>query len=131
MPDKLQLEIITPKKKVASEEVDDVVAPGVKGVFGVLPGHLPFVTLISPGVLKYTADGKETSILVWRGVVDVRDDIVKVMTDNVENIEEIDKEEAKIELEALNEEIKSFDGSPKELRELRNKQILAEVRASL
>ena len=55
MAEKLKLEMVTPYKRVLSEEVDEVTAPGTVGEFGVLPDHTslmarPFMSL-STGVM--------------------------------------------------------------------------------
>ena len=49
---KLLLEIVTPQGLVFSEEVDEVTANGSEGEFGVLPGHVPFVTTLKIGLLS-------------------------------------------------------------------------------
>ena len=36
------LELATPTRQLVSEEVDEVVAPGSEGYFGVLPGHAAY-----------------------------------------------------------------------------------------
>ena len=46
---KLFLEIVTPERVLVSQEVDMVVAPGSDGEFGVLPGHVLFLSGIVPG----------------------------------------------------------------------------------
>ena len=43
----ITLEVVTPEKTVVSEEVQIVVAPGILGDFGALPGHTPFLTPLS------------------------------------------------------------------------------------
>ena len=43
----MQLELATPTRQLVSTEVDEVVAPGTEGYFGVLPGHAAFLTTIS------------------------------------------------------------------------------------
>ena len=53
MAEKILLEIVTPEKKVLSETVDIVVAPGELGEFGVLPGHVPFLCKLKVGELRY------------------------------------------------------------------------------
>jgi F-type H+-transporting ATPase subunit epsilon len=60
---KLFLEVVTPEKVVVSQEVDMVVAPGTEGEFGVLPGHVLFLSGIIPGEMRYNA-GSETITLV-------------------------------------------------------------------
>ena len=49
----LSLEIATPMRLVATETVDEVVAPGSEGYFGVLPGHAPLLTTLGIGELTY------------------------------------------------------------------------------
>jgi F-type H+-transporting ATPase subunit epsilon len=47
---KLLLEIVTPQGLVFSSEVDEVTASGSEGEFGVLPGHVPFITTLKIGL---------------------------------------------------------------------------------
>ncbi|HIC85354.1 MAG TPA: F0F1 ATP synthase subunit epsilon, partial [Desulfobacterales bacterium] len=54
----LYLELVTPERVLVSQKVETVVAPGSLGEFGVLPGHIPFLSGIVPGELRFTADGK-------------------------------------------------------------------------
>ena len=51
MADRLTLEVATPMRLVVSAQVDEVVAPGVEGYFGVLPGHAPMLASLSTGAL--------------------------------------------------------------------------------
>ena len=116
MAERLELKVITPSRVVISEEVDEVIAPGELGEFGVLPGHVPFITLLMPGELKYRKDGTERRFIVWGGLSEVRDDKVTVLTDNVEDPRFVDSEAAQREAEALLEELKSFSGKTRELK---------------
>ena len=51
---KLHLEIVTPEKVMVSQDVDMVVSPGTFGEFGVLEGHVSFLSGIVPVELRYT-----------------------------------------------------------------------------
>ena len=53
MADKLKLEMVTPYKRVLSEEVDEITAPGFVGELGLLPGHTPLLTTLKVGELTY------------------------------------------------------------------------------
>ncbi|MFI5323137.1 MAG: ATP synthase F1 subunit epsilon [Thermodesulfobacteriota bacterium] len=77
------LQVITPIKLVVDERVDEVVAPGEVGEFGVLPGHVPFITILTEGELKYKKGSHEKKIIVEGGIAEVRDDMVTVLTDRV------------------------------------------------
>lgn len=131
MADRLELKVITPSRVVISEEVDEVIAPGELGEFGVLPGHVPFITLLMPGELKYRKDGTERRFIIWGGLSEVRDDNVTVLTDNVEDPRFVDSEAAQREVEALLEELKSFSGKTGELKEINRKLRLAQLKAGI
>ncbi|HML94503.1 MAG TPA: ATP synthase F1 subunit epsilon [Thermodesulfobacteriota bacterium] len=82
MPD-LQLQVITPSRVIVDEIVDEVVAPGVLGEFGILPGHVPFITLLAEGEIKYKRGSSEQKLSVEGGLAEVRDDKVTILTDGV------------------------------------------------
>ena len=90
----LVLELATPMRLVVSEEVDEVVAPGVEGYFGVLPGHAPFLTTLGAGELTYRQGREEQSLAVSGGFAEVRNDKVIILADSAERPEEIDRERA-------------------------------------
>jgi F-type H+-transporting ATPase subunit epsilon len=95
----LQLEVVTPEKILISQKVDMVVAPGSLGEFGVLEGHVPFLSGIVPGELRFTADGKTERFVVMGGFAEVSDDKVSILVNAAERSEEIDLERARVALE--------------------------------
>src|SRR5512137_1132348 len=87
----LNLVIVTPGGSVTKKEVTEVQAPGVKGEFGVLPGHIPFLSAIGAGVLTYVEAGKARVLAVGPGYVEVGSgENVVVLTDSTATPEEID-----------------------------------------
>jgi F-type H+-transporting ATPase subunit epsilon len=96
---KLFLEVVTPEKVLASREVDTVIAPGIEGEFGVLPGHINFLSGIIPGELRYN-DGKRWEfICVTYGFAEVSGDRVSVLVDSAEKAIDIDIERAQSSLD--------------------------------
>ena len=91
MADRLTLEITTPMRLVVSETVDEVIAPGVEGYFGVLPGHAPFLTTLGVGVLTYRIGRDEFHLALAGGFAEVRNDKVIVLADSAERPDEIDR----------------------------------------
>lgn len=81
---KIQLEIVTPESNVLNEEVDEVVAPGVMGQFGVLPGHTTLLAELESGPLTYTKGGQAKTLQVTGGFAEVREDHVTILADGVE-----------------------------------------------
>jgi F-type H+-transporting ATPase subunit epsilon len=91
----LFLEIVTPERVLVSQEVDMVVAPGTEGEFGVLPGHVLFLSGIVPGELRYTSGSQKESMAVTTGFAEVSNDKVSVLVDAAEKAEAIDVERAR------------------------------------
>ena len=94
MADRLTLEIATPTRLVVTESVDEVVAPGSEGYFGVLPGHAPFLTTLGIGIVTYRIGRDEHQLAVAGGFAEVRNDKVIILADSAERPEEIDRARA-------------------------------------
>lgn len=94
MADRLTLEVASPMRLVVSETVDEVVAPGTEGYFGVLPGHAPFLTTLGTGQLTYRQGREEHRMAAVGGFAEVRNDKVVILADTVELPAEIDRARA-------------------------------------
>jgi F-type H+-transporting ATPase subunit epsilon len=94
MADRLTLEVATPSRSVISEQVDEVVVPGIEGYFGVLPGHAALLSTLGIGELTYRIGREERHAAVAGGFCEVRDDKVIVLADSVELPAEIDRARA-------------------------------------
>jgi F-type H+-transporting ATPase subunit epsilon len=88
------LELATPTRLLVSSEVDEVVAPGSEGYFGVLPGHAPFLTTLTAGELTYRHGRDEQHIAVIGGFAEVSGDHVIILAEAAERPEEIDRTRA-------------------------------------
>jgi F-type H+-transporting ATPase subunit epsilon len=86
----LKLEIVTPEEKIYSDDVDMVVLPGSEGELGVYPKHVPVLTTLKPGELRVLKNGRETSMAVGEGFVEIKGDAVSVLTDMALEAEKID-----------------------------------------
>ena len=104
----LQLSIVTPEKRLVSEQVNEVRAPGAEGSFGVLPGHTPFLTLMNPGGLVLTKGGTTETYAVGAGFVEVSNDSVNVLTESALKSTEIDVGAARAELADVQGKLKSL-----------------------
>jgi F-type H+-transporting ATPase subunit epsilon len=88
---KLQVEIVTGERVVFTEnDVDMVVAPGSDGVLGILPRHAPLITTLAAGELRVKKGGREQSLVVFGGFMEVTPEKVVVLADTAERAEEID-----------------------------------------
>lgn len=104
----IQLEIVTPERQLLSLPVDTVRAPAVKGGFGVLQGHTPYVTALEPGELIYTAGGRDHHFFVGGGFAQVGPDRVVILAESAEPVEEIDLSRAERSLAQANERLRTL-----------------------
>ncbi len=81
MPDRIILEVVTPERFVLQQEVDEVLAPGSEGDFGVLPGHCEFLTTLRAGELSYRAGEQVQTLNIQGGFAEVRANHVIVLAD--------------------------------------------------
>lgn len=67
----LAVSVVTPRGRLTELETDGVTAPGELGEFEVLPGHIPFLTALHPGVLVLGDTGARTLYAVGPGFLRV------------------------------------------------------------
>jgi F-type H+-transporting ATPase subunit epsilon len=103
---KLFLEVVTPAQVLVSQEVDMVVAPGTEGEFGVLPGHVLFLSGIVPGEMRYTTGSETVSLAVTTGFAEVSNDKVSILVDAAEKGTDLDVERARQALSRAQERLK-------------------------
>jgi F-type H+-transporting ATPase subunit epsilon len=106
---KLLLEIVTPQGLIYSEEVDEVTASGSEGEFGVLPGHVPFVTTLKIGMLTCKKGNETKFFFVNWGYAEVGPEKVMILADSAERSEEIDIERARAAMKRAEERMKKME----------------------
>jgi F-type H+-transporting ATPase subunit epsilon len=78
----MTLEILTPEKKIFSDEVYGVQMPGISGSFEVLDRHAPLVSALKPGRLKILKDKTHTeSFDIQGGFTEVLNNKVTVLVE--------------------------------------------------
>jgi F-type H+-transporting ATPase subunit epsilon len=95
MAGQIMLEVVTPERKVFSEEVSGIVVPATEGSLGVLSNHAPLITGLQIGVIKFTQEGKNRKMAISGGFMEVKDNKVIVLADTAELGSEIDVLRAK------------------------------------
>ena len=131
MAEKIQLEVVTPERRVLSEPVEMVTVPGLNGELGILPGHTPLISQLKTGVLTYVQDGKSSQLHVSGGFVEVRDDKVSVLAEIAERPEEIDVAAARSVRERLEKQLGTWSGNEEDLEIARTELARSEVRLQL
>ena len=106
---KLQLEVVTPDKKVVSAEVDYVSCTGIEGEFGVLPQHVSMLSGLKIGALRYDNDGKHQYVFISGGFADVNSGVMSILAESAELAEDIDAARAKAAKERAEQRLAQRD----------------------
>ncbi|GAB1537014.1 hypothetical protein ADMFC3_26450 [Geovibrio sp. ADMFC3] len=95
MADMIKLELVTPERLLLSEDVEEVIVPGVEGDLGVLPGHTPLLSALRVGEMTYRKGGKNEYVAIeGGGLIEISSDKVIVLADAAELGREINLQEA-------------------------------------
>lgn len=90
MSQKLHLQVITPERKLLDLRVSYVTVPEVDGYVTVLPGHAALVAQVGNGDLEFGENGEDRHVVVLGGILQLEDDVVKILADSALLPEEID-----------------------------------------
>jgi F-type H+-transporting ATPase subunit epsilon len=111
---KLNVEIVTPERRVAALSADEVVAPAAEGLYGVLPGHSPFLGLLAAGPLTVRNGGQTEAWFVSGGFFEVSEDTVRILPDQAEPLATLDVAGASTRLREAEERLQALPtGDPK------------------
>lgn len=116
MAGKILLEVVTPEKQLLSQQVDEVIAPGSEGEFGVLPGHCHFLSTLKIGELRYRVGDQTSHMAILWGYAEVTPTKVTVMAEVAEKAEDIDVERATAKVEEAEHRLQA-GGLPSEVKE--------------
>jgi len=109
---KIKLKIITHESVVFEGEVDGVYTKGVQGDFGVLPGHIPFMTTLDIGVTRVQMGEEKLFFSTIGGAFQFKNNEAVILTQFAQNGKDVDV--AKEELEKQEAEAKLGSAKTKE-----------------
>jgi len=79
----LQCNVVSVNESIFSGTVKMLIAKGVGGELGILPGHTPLITLLQPGPVRVQReDGSEEIIYVSGGVLEVQPHVITLLADS-------------------------------------------------
>jgi len=108
----LGINLVTPRGVVAHTDADSVQAPGELGEFELLPGHIPMLTALKPGVLTIGTKAR-ARYAVSSGYLRVDPSgAVEILVEQALPAKEIDADVAKKELTAAEAELAKWGDKP-------------------
>ena len=119
----MRLSVTTPRGALVDTDVEEVTAPGELGEFGVLPGHVPLMSALKPGVLWYKAKDHQGILALGQGFLQVAPlpqaddhhgglarDRVLVLVDQALMARDVDTARAEKDLAAADKELAAWHG---------------------
>jgi len=117
----LGVNLVTPRGVIAHTDADSVQAPGELGEFELLPGHIPMLTALKPGVLTIgfagrSSGGAGAKYAVGSGYLRVDPSgAVEILVEQAQAAADVDAETAKKDLASAEKELaawgdKAMDG---------------------
>ena len=112
----MKLSLTTPRGALVDTDIEEVTAPGTLGEFGVLPGHVPLMSALKPGVLVYRGKAATGVVAVGPGFLQVAppaqsdtiNDRVLVLVDQALPASDIDRAAAQKDLAAAEKELAAW-----------------------
>jgi F-type H+-transporting ATPase subunit epsilon len=89
-------------------EIEGVELPGALGELGVLPGHIPFLTPVVPGVVRFRYEGSDRRIAVGQGFAEISPTgVVTILTERALRAWEVEVDKIKPERDRLGEDLRT------------------------
>lgn len=85
----MQFDLVSPERRLASFEVNEVQIPGADGDLTAMPDHSPMITTLRPGVLKVSGAEGEKSYFVTGGFADIAGPSATILAERAMPVEEV------------------------------------------
>ena len=97
----IKVDVVSAEESIFSGDAELVSLPGQSGELGILPGHVPLITLIRPGFVRIHLPGKQEveQVFVAGGVLEVQPDMGTVLADTAVRSKDLDEAKAAKALE--------------------------------
>ena len=110
----LNIEVVTPQKKIFEGKAESVNVPGSHSPFEILYNHAPIVSSLDTGIIRIVNENSEKLFYtVSSGFIENRDNRVSILVENAVDSSEVDKSEQNAKLKEIKEQIATEEDSAK------------------
>lgn len=109
----MHVEVVSPEAVLHSGEADMVVARTTQGEIGIMKDHEPVLASLAFGEMR-VYDGPEVRdrFAVYGGFIEMRKNVIRVLSDDAELASDIDRAQAAAELEDIRERLEADPENP-------------------
>lgn len=89
----MQVELVSSEEQIFSGEVDFFVAPGSEGELGIYPHHIPLISKLNPGMVRFKLPQKEFQLIyvISGGFLEIQGNRATILADIVERTDDLDE----------------------------------------
>jgi ATP synthase, F1 epsilon subunit (delta in mitochondria) len=110
MSEQFNLEIVSPEKSfLKKDNVTEVVVPAFEGEMGILKDHISIISFLKPGIIKITSGNEKENFYVDDGIVEFKDNSLSILTSNIFDINNSDKEKIQEMIKQAEDELVDND----------------------
>jgi F-type H+-transporting ATPase subunit epsilon len=92
MPNTIQCDIVSARRRLFSGEVTRCVVSGASGELGIYPRHAPLITTLKAGEVRVQkTDEEELTFIIGGGILEVMPHLVTVLADTAVRADDIDE----------------------------------------
>jgi F-type H+-transporting ATPase subunit epsilon len=85
------LEVLTPDGTTVRTDAESVSVPTTNGEITILPGHVPLISTLEPGMLTVRNGKEEQFFAVSRGVIQVDRKSIRILSDIADRVDTLDE----------------------------------------
>ena len=90
--EEFNLEIISPEKSfLIKNDAVEVVIPAIEGYMGILKDHIPIISFLKPGIIDVKLNNERLNFYVDDGIVEFKDNTLSILTSNIFDLKDINK----------------------------------------
>ena len=90
--EQFNLEIISPEKSfLTKNDAVEVIVPAIEGYMGILRDHIPIISFLKPGIIDVKLNNESLNFYADDGIVEFKDNTLSILTSNIFDIKEINK----------------------------------------
>ncbi len=123
----LQFDLVSPERKLASAEADEIQIPGSEGDFTAMADHAPVITTLRPGVLRVITGNDVTEYVVTGGFVEISGTSASVLAEQAMPKSEVSADVVNEMIAAAEAAVQGLEGAEKDMADKR----LADTKALL
>ncbi len=107
----VNLSIVSAQESIFSGCIKSLQITGCEGELGIVPGHAPLLTALTPGMARFiTKDDTEEVLYIAGGMLEVQPNSIIVLADVVKRVNDIDVQAALAAKQRAEEQINKTNG---------------------